>query len=88
MIALVQRPRRRMHLASKHGEEWWTVCDRIVPAAGTAVFPVDLALVGSVALQPEQTAQLCAECERMITFAGTVAALNRASIGKRLGRAA
>lgn len=81
MIALVQRPRRRMHLARSHGPEWWTVCDRIVQGAGARVLPVDLALVGTV----EQHAdQLCAECHRMLVFAGTVAAANGVDLARRL----
>lgn len=72
-----------MHLAASHGPEWWTVCDRIVPAAGARV----VELVDALDLD-DHHGDLCAECHRMIVFAGTVAGDRVARLVASLERAA
>lgn len=66
--ALVRRPRRKMHLGTLHGADWWTVCDRIVPADGAAVTQLQDA-VGTI---DAQSGVVCVDCHRIILMAGVV----------------
>jgi hypothetical protein len=45
--AMVQRPRRKAHLATAVGAEWWTVCDLVLQAEGTTATPLEDA-VGTI----------------------------------------
>lgn len=65
MIALVQRPRRKMHLASLHGAVWVTVCDLDVLADGAAVTTLQEA-VGTI---DSRAGDVCAHCHRLILMA-------------------
>lgn len=68
MIALVQRPRRKMHLASRTPDgAWLTVCDRDV-AADARVTELDDAL-GTIDGHADQ---VCVHCHRLILMAAYV----------------
>lgn len=67
---MVQRPRRRMHLASRPGDAgaWVTVCDRDVQA-DAAVTPLE-----DAAARPDVLAdQVCVHCFRLLLMADVVA---------------
>lgn len=61
--ALVQRPRRKMHLASiaAGDTEWLTYCDLIVQAPGANFWVED-----SEQIADERPEQVCAHCARFI----------------------
>lgn len=65
-VALVQRPRRKMHLASIAAGEssWLAFCDRPVLAAGATPSNPDMA----TALE-QHGAALCADCTRLLMLA-------------------
>jgi hypothetical protein len=56
--ALVQRPQRRLHLATLQGDAWLTVCDRELPLDGTAARPH----LWHDELTEEQIAGTCRRC--------------------------
>lgn len=62
--AIVQRPRRKAHLATWRGTEWWTVCDLVVAADATATSLEDA--VGTI---DRQAGAVCAHCHRLILMA-------------------
>lgn len=77
MIALVQRPRRKIHLASRHDlGAWLTVCDREV-AVDAAATPLEEAL-GTI---DDRAGDVCVHCHRLILMAGVV---HRAGLGALL----
>jgi hypothetical protein len=78
MIALVQRPRRKIHLAGLRDGAWWAVCDRVVlPAEGTQATPLEEA-VGTV---DERAGDVCRDCHRIILMADVV---HRFGVGRLL----
>ena len=65
---MVQRPRRKMHLASRHDAgAWVTVCDRYV-AADAAVTPLE-----DQATVTAHADQVCVHCHRLLLMAAAVA---------------
>lgn len=64
--ALVQRPRRKMHVASIGPGEvaWTTICDRLVAADGAGFAMADAPEIGE-----EHAEQLCADCYRLVLLA-------------------
>ena len=64
--ALVQRPRRKAHIASIAGGEttWLAICDRVVPADGASFWIYDAAEHVT-----EHGEQLCADCYRLVLLA-------------------
>jgi hypothetical protein len=76
MIALVQRPRRKMHLASAAGDAWLTACDRDV-AGDATVLQLEDALAGI----EDRAGDVCAHCHRLILMAGLV---HRLGLGRLL----
>lgn len=72
MIAIIQRPRRKKHLATtKPGLDYWaTTCDRPIDIDGTAFQPID-DIVGTI---DRTDPALCTDCARMIVFAHVLAA--------------
>lgn len=69
--ALVQRPRRKIHLASiGAGEaEWLTFCDLVVPAAGASFWTAD-----AVQIADERAADVCAHCHRLLLLSALLTA--------------
>lgn len=64
--ALVQRPRRKIHLAGLAGDRWLSVCDRVaLPLEGTTATPLEDA-VGTI---DEHAGQVCRDCHRLILMA-------------------
>lgn len=69
MIALVQRPRRKVHLAGLEAGLWLSVCDRVaLPVEGTDATPLEDA-VGSI---DERAGDVCRDCHRIILMADVV----------------
>lgn len=62
--AIVQRPRRKAHLATWQGTEWWTVCDLVVAADAKAT-----PLAEAVGTIDRQAGEVCAHCHRIILMA-------------------
>jgi hypothetical protein len=78
MIALVQRPRRKMHLAGLDAGRWLSVCDRVaLPLEGTDATPLEDA-VGSI---DERAGDVCRDCHRIILMADVV---HRFGVGRLL----
>lgn len=66
--ALVQRPRRKVHLAAWSGREWWPVCDVTTIAADAPGLAVT-ALEEAVGTIDAHAADVCAHCRRLILMA-------------------
>lgn len=85
MIALVRRPRRKMHLAASSGASWLSLCDRVVlPIDGTPTVSLEAA-IGSI---DDHADTVCADCRRLILFAGYVGRDRVAALVASLVRAA
>jgi hypothetical protein len=71
MIALIQRPRRKKHLAStKPGLGYWaTLCDRPIQLEGTDFAPLQ-DVIGTI---DRNDLTVCIECARMVVFAHVLA---------------
>lgn len=85
MIALVQRPRRKMHLAASSGRSWLSLCDRVeLPIEGTPATALGDAL-GTI---DEHAEHVCVDCRRLILFAAYVGRHRVAAFLESLVRAA
>lgn len=80
-IALVQRKRRRMHVASigTHDTTWITICDLDVHADGAQFWSWD----AEEAVE-EHADQLCSHCHRMILMASYLVQVGAAQTRKAL----
>jgi hypothetical protein len=69
MLHVIQRPRRKKHLATLLGDRWETVgsCRLSVPVDGTDHVTVDGA--ASVGTDREQDVDVCLHCLHLIGFA-------------------
>lgn len=66
MIALVRRPRRKMHLAGLQDGAWWSVCDRVVlEQDGTTAIALDAA----IGMIDDHADDVCRDCHRLILMA-------------------
>lgn len=76
MIALVQRPRRKIHAASLQDAGWITLCDRVVLVEGTAALPVG---DDAIEVAEQHPGAVCVDCHRILLMADvmTRAALTR-----------
>ena len=66
MIALVQRPRRKMHLAGRRDGAWWAVCDRVVLEQDDVVVTTLEDAVGTI---DSRAGDVCQDCHRLILMA-------------------
>jgi hypothetical protein len=74
--ALVQRPRRKVHLAGLSGGLWLSVCDRVALAPeGTTVTPLE----DAVATIDGRASEVCTDCRRLILMADAV---HRLGVGR------
>ena len=81
MLALIQRPRRKKHLAvtSPDNTEWDTLgsCRLTIPIDGTAHVSIDGA--SSVGTLEQQDADVCMHCLHLIAFAHVIERANAAT---------